>query len=287
MMDYEVFKNVVTTRIKDFLPSIYAEFGVSIERVPKINGMKEAMIIAFEAENCRMSGPNIYLDDLYRDFIEHEDMDFVLKDTASKIMAFTGTQMIGEKNSIKLEDYKGDIVKMMINTEKNKELLELAPHKSYLDLSVVYRMVISDMDGNGYSTALITNGLMEELGITLDELDALAEYNSRSKLATKVMSVAPGCYMMITTGMIFGAINIQRLDEIKKISDEIESDLYLLPSSIHDLMVFDVNGPAGEKELFDMVREGNELCNDEDEFLSNSVYYYNRTKNALELRCCG
>ena len=106
MMDYEVFKNVIATRIKEFLPSVYAEFDVSIMEVPKINGMKEAMILAFESDGCRMSGPNIYLDDLYNDFKESRDLEEILKETAGKIIGCTGTQNFGRSETVKLEEYK-------------------------------------------------------------------------------------------------------------------------------------------------------------------------------------
>lgn len=283
MMEYEVFKKVVTERIKEFLPSIYAKFDVTIEPVPKINGMKEAMIVCFETEDCRMSGPNIYLDDLYREFTESNDLDFIMHDTACKIVAFTGTQMLCENDAIEMERYKPDIVKMLINTEMNTGLLAMAPHKEFMDLSVIYRMAVSDADGHGYATALITNDLLKELKMAVDELDALAEENSRRKFKTKVVSVAPECRMMATEGLIYGAINLERMDEIKKIADEMDSDLYLLPSSIHDIMAFSAKICNSTKVLFEMLKEGNETCNDEDEFLSNNIYYYSRSENTVEL----
>lgn len=284
MMDYEVFKSVVTARIKEFLPSVYAKFEVKTERVPKINGMKDAMVVFFETEDYRMSGPNIYLDDLYRAFTESEDMDLLLKDAACKIMAFTGTQMFDKGEFADLDQYKDDIVKVLINTEMNSGLLEVAPHKEYLDLSVTYRLAVDDADGRGYSTALITNELIQEFGMTVDELDELAEKNSRRKLAVKVIPVSPELRMMATTGMIFGGINLQRKDEIRKIADELESDLYLLPSSIHDIMVFGGTLFEDESVYFNMLKDGNETCNDEEEILSYNIYFYDREKDMLEIR---
>ena len=282
MMDYEVFKNVITARIKEFLPSIYAKFNVTVEQVPKINGMKEAMIVYFETEECRMSGPNIYLDNLYKEFTQSNDLDFIMHDTAHKIMTFTGTQMLDGSESIEVEKLKADIVKMIINTELNSGLLQLAPHRDFLGLSVIYRMAVADADGNGYATALITNDLLKELKMSVEELDALAEKNSRRKLRTKVVEVGPYARMMMTEGLIYGAINIERTDEIRKIADELDSDLYLLPSSVHDIMVF-CEGFFNEDELCAMLKNGNEVCNDEDEFLTDNIYHYSRSDDTVEL----
>lgn len=284
MMDYGVFKKVIVTRIKEYLPPVYAKFEVNVEQVPKINGVKEAMIVEFNSDGCRMAGPNIYLDDLYMSFMQHEDLDMLLKDTACKITAFTGTQNLGQNETVDMLQYRSDIIKVLVNTEMNKDLLKAAPHKDFLDLSVTYRIAVNESGGNGYATALITNELLDELKMTPEELDTLAEENSRRKLKTQVIAIGPKARMMITTGMAFGGINLQRTDEIRKIADELDSDLYLLPSSIHDVMVFAESVCDDENKFFEMLKSGNDECNDAGENLSYNIYYYDRTENKLEIR---
>ena len=286
MMDYEVFKNVIATRIKEFLPSVYAEFDVSIMEVPKINGMKEAMILAFESDGCRMSGPNIYLDDLYNDFKESRDLEEILKETAGKIIGCTGTQNFGRSETVKLEEYKKYVVQMLINTDMNSQLLESAPHREFFDLSLIYRLAIPDANDGGYATALITYEMMNEMGLTLEELDSLAEENSRSNLPTQLFRMGPELTMMTTEAKMYGAINLLRTDEIRKLSDEVDGNLYLLPSSVHDVMAFKETEYSKESSYFAMLKSGNEKCNDTDENLSNNIYYYDREKNTIEIRYC-
>lgn len=45
MMDYEVFREVVSERIKDFLPPIFSSYKVKINTVRKVNEEKEALIM--------------------------------------------------------------------------------------------------------------------------------------------------------------------------------------------------------------------------------------------------
>ena len=286
MMDYEVFKNVVTARIKEFLPSIYAEFRVDVVRVPKINGIREAMIISFESDGCRMSGPNVYLDDMYDAFSECGDMDELLNRAAEMIIGCTGTQNFSKNGHTHLKDYKEYVVQMLINTEMNKELLKTAPHREFFDLSLIYRLAIPEPDGNGYATALITNEMMKEMGVTAEELDALAEANSRRNLPTQLFRMGPELTMMTTEAKMYGAINLLRNDELKKLSEKMNTNLYLLPSSVHDLVVLKDNRYNNELSLFEMLRSGNEKCNDADENLSYNIYYYNREKESLEIRYC-
>lgn len=283
MMDYEVFKNVITTRIKDFLPSVYAEFDVTVMKVPKINGMREAMILAFETDSCRMSGPNVYFDELYEVFSECGDMDHILQEVAEMIIAFTGTQDFSSDGSAQMEGYRNYVVQMLINTEMNRELLENVPHREFFDLSLIYRLAIPDGDGSGYSTALVTNDLLEELGITAGELDELAEANSRRALPTQLFRMGPDITMMTTEAKMYGAINLLRMDEIAMIAEKMKSNLYLLPSSVHDLMIIREKTFNNKDSLFAMLREGNRKCNKADENLSDNIYYYDRTENSLKL----
>ena len=286
MMDYEVFKNVVMARIKEFLPSVYSEFEVTTVHAPKINGMREAMVVSFESGSCCMAGPNIYFDDLYEVFSECGDLEDVLEQVAVIIMEYTGTQNFDKNNDMKLSDYKEYIVQMLINTEMNKELLKLAPHKEFFDLSLIYRLAVPNMEGDGYSTALITEDMMREMGLTVDELDKLAEENSRRNLPTQLFRMGPYLTMMTTEPKMYGGINLMRTDEIRKISDEMKGSLYILPSSVHDLMALKAEGSHMEMGLFEMLKNGNEKCNSVEENLSYNIYYYDRESHTLEIRYC-
>lgn len=283
MMGYEVFKKVVTTRIKEFLPSVYAEFDVEVVTVPKINGMREAMVLTFETDGCRMSGPNIYFDDLYAMFSDSGELEGLLDSVAELIVECTGTQNFSKHSSFSLKNYRENIVHMLISTEMNIELLKTVPHREFLDLSVIYRLAIPDPDGCGYTTALITNDMLSELEVTVEELDELAEKNSRKELPTQVFNIGPFLSMMTTEAKMYGAINLLRLDEIRKVADKMNGNLYILPSSVHDLMVLKDNKQYSEGGFFEMVKSGNKECNAIDENLSANIYYYDRTKDRVDV----
>lgn len=285
MLDYEMFKKILVEGIKEYLPSVYSDFSVCVEAVPKINGMREAMIVFFEAGDCRMTGPNIYLDDLYDNFAEYGDIRRIQRETAEHIMAFTGTQYVGDSSGFSLDGNMNHIIPMLVNTEMNKELLETVPHREFLDLSVIYRLAVPDAAGTGYATTLITEDMREELGLTVEELDILADENSRRDFRTQVFRMTSELSMMTTDGKLFGAVNLLRTDEIKKLAGVMDSNLYVLPSSIHDLMVLRDSGMNSEGSMFSILKDGNENCNSRDENLSYNIYYYDRNENLLEMRC--
>ena len=87
MMDYEVFREVVSERIKDFLPPIFSSYKVKINTVRKVNEEKEALIMMPEKSGELTAMPNIYLDEMYEEFQKVEDLDVVLRLMAAMVIS--------------------------------------------------------------------------------------------------------------------------------------------------------------------------------------------------------
>ena len=72
---------------------------------------------------------------------------------------------------------------------------------------------------------------------------------------------------------------------LKEISEMIGGDFYILPSSIHEVLVIKDNGDKENDELEKMVREVNESCVLPEEVLSDHVYHYSEESDRIEI-CC-
>ena len=281
MMDYEVFKNVFVERIKEFLPPMFRNFDVGIHLVPKTNEVKEAMIMMLETADEVFVSPNIYLDDVYEAFKECQDLDAVMADSAAVIVSFTGTQPVDPQLQ-DMEKLKGNIVKVLVNTERNLELLETAAHKKWLDLSIIYRMIVPDEDAEGFASTVLNRELQECLGLTDEELDAIAEENGRNNFKTQVVTLAGNARILTTEVGLFGAAAMLRSDALREIAEAAGDDLYLIPSSVHEMFVF----PAENCDLTGLkktLKEGNSKYTSTDEFLSDSIYYYNRESETVTI----
>lgn len=68
---------------------------------------------------------------------------------------------------------------------------------------------------------------------------------------------------------------------IKKISFQCNADLYILPSSIHEVIIIPNRGNLERKQLEEMVKEINVTQVPLDEVLSNQVYLYKRKSNSF------
>lgn len=80
--------------------------------------------------------------------------------------------------------------------------------------------------------------------------------------------------------MFFGASALFYGNTMQKLSDEMESDLIILPSSIHEVLVMSANILDGDRTLdalVDIVKEVNATTVLPEERLSDGVYVYSRT----------
>ena len=67
----------------------------------------------------------------------------------------------------------------------------------------------------------------------------------------------------------------------EKIYEEIGENYYLLPSSIHEMIIVPESNSPSREHLNEMITEVNQTQVDEEEFLSDCVYYYNSSTKTL------
>jgi hypothetical protein len=72
-------------------------------------------------------------------------------------------------------------------------------------------------------------------------------------------------------------------DVLRTFADELGQDLYILPSSIHEVLVIGKEEVTSVRDLQDMVWEANHTVVTSKEFLSNQVMYYNRITDEIEM----
>lgn len=202
------------------------------------------------------------------------------------------------------EKVKGNIIFRLVNYERNQEMLPQIPYERICDLAVIFSILIDS--GKVQETSItISNSLQEIWGISLKELGKQAlencerllppcfvtreelisgmgmpdkEPSPKSPLEQEDISL----YCLTNRSGIKGASAILYPGILKKAADLLGSDLVVLPSSRHEVLLC----PLGEIDLKAMqmiVREINrELVAEEDQ-LSDHVYVFRRSTEKLEL----
>lgn len=163
------------------------------------------------------------------------------------------------------EDVKKMVFPVMVNAERNSEFLKMHPHKTFLDLAVIYCV----SDGNEY--VCINESNMRNIGLPADELHDIAIGNiSKTLFSFGTMKIVTN-----ETGYL-GSGSILKKNFAKEICDKLKCDtFYLFPSSVHEWVVV----PTDEIELSyakEMVKVINHEsgCVSKDEWLSDNVYLF-------------
>lgn len=302
-MNYEKFRDLFIEKIKE---RVGDNIKVKTNTVTKNNGkLKEGLIV--ETGNTLL--PMIYLDELYEKYNQNGIMEEILETVISLIN--------GNPNNIKervetlinggWDKIKDTIEVCVINKEWNKDKLENIPHIEYLDLALVFRVVIYREEDSSMS-CLMTNSLLNKLQIDIEEFknEALSRLNSSYYYIQTLTGVIKECmqsedeeemfdsiiensvcdvplYVLTNKQRLNGAAGIARVDIINKFANEMEDDLYILPSSLHELLLLPAKENCSVDELREMVRSVNESEVDKEDWLSDNIYFFNRERGSLEI----
>lgn len=76
----------------------------------------------------------------------------------------------------------------------------------------------------------------------------------------------------------FGAAMLLNLQELKKLADRVDSDLYLLPSSVHEILAIRTDQHEDVSFLTNAVNAINYYEVKPEDYLSDNVYYFDREK---------
>lgn len=304
MMNYEIFKEVVKEKIKDYLPPMYENAEVNINVTNKVNQVKDGLSVRLPESNV---APTIYLNDLYAEYEKTNDLNGILVKSARLFdEAIEHKQDIN--TDISVENMKEKVVFQLINTEQNKEMLAGMPHREFQDLSIIYRAVMK-IEAEGIQSVMITNQVAASMGLNEEQLFKLAAENTRNIFPPRVRSMndimkemfakdgmPPEIAEMMIGEMppeqtmwvisneqgLNGAISMMYEDQLHKLAEELETDLYIMPSSIHEVIA--VSSDMGDpNELAAMVAEINMDQVSLDERLSNQVYHYDKDLRKLSL----
>ena len=173
------------------------------------------------------------------------------------------------------------------------------PHRKFLDLAIIYRVLIKSTKNGEIIDSIVSNDVLERWGdITEEELYNLAFVNTpklipfdyqklsdlldgfvseeEKKVIEQEFDSEKELIVVTNKSKHKGAYVILYQDYIREIIKQHGySKAYILPSSIHDIILMLDNpkvNPANAMALLDMVRTVNQNEVDESEVLSDTVY---------------
>lgn len=261
---------------------------INLQTVQKVNGVILRGITIVGKKGNIM--PALYLDKFYQEYEEgstfEEVVDLFLREYESAaveedfdIQFFTEYEKVKPRLGFKLLHY-----------EMNKDLLFQIPHKRYLDLAIVCYCDIKDKR-IGHGSILIRNEHMEVWEIGAEQLVSDAMENMPRLYPADFINMAavlrelykdPASLLNFTLPM-FVLTNKERLNgaasllyegQMEKIGRFLKEDYYILPSSIHEVIILPKSKGTDENYLSRLVDEINHEQLAREEILSNHAYLY-------------
>ena len=298
-MEYSIFKELILEALKERFGE---ECQIEYKEVLKNNGVKLDGVIVRQ-NNCVVS-PTVYVNDYYEDFSDGENINDIADIIERLIRDNTIEDEFDADELILFDNVKDRIVFKLINFERNKELLDTVPYKKYLDLAIVYYISVKE-DIFECASILINNSHLKLWNKTLEEIDELAVKNTPFILKPELKSMGQtlkeimfnsddnefneedfeNCYMYVLTNekKQFGAATILYDNELKDFSERIESDFYIIPSSVHEVIIIPSKFVDSSDSLDEMICEVNSSQVPLVDILSDHAYKYNRADKCVSL----
>ena len=90
-------------------------------------------------------------------------------------------------------------------------------------------------------------------------------------------------YVLTNQNKLNGASCILYEHLLELFADRLGADLYILPSSVHEVILIPATSDTSFAELSRMVKEVNETQVSPEEILSDHVYYFSRNSRSIRM----
>ena len=300
---------------RNMMAYVGEETEIDVKRITKNNGIVLHSIIITEKE--KNISPNIYLDDLYEAYEKGETFRTVMEEI---LQIYKDSKMKKNIDMSFFLDYdcmKDQVVFKVISYEKNKELLLHVPYIPFLDLAIVFYCHVPRKEF-GCATILIYNNHLKMWKITKERLFQDAERNTERIMPARILSIEDmmreifvqdlgggsseeqikedglfsveekklredgRMYVLGNDQKLFGAASMLYKGLLERIAEKIGKNLFILPSSIHEVILVPDNEEMEAHELWEMVCEINATQVAPEEVLTDSVYYFSRKCRKIE-----
>ncbi len=308
-MDFEEFREKLKEDLAERLfDRTGDDYEISSSSVNKLqNAGYEGISVRKEGEAI---GINLDVADFYKAIEEgNAGYDAVLDKVTD--IAIRGFESAPAFNVSELGNYdvmKEHLSMQVVATERNADMLATIPHKEIEDMSVVCRFIVST-DQEGIGSILVTNQILQSMKVLEEQLFADAmkyapdlrptEIKGMADVLAEMMGIdvseldnqfggAMGqpeipMYVATTQDKTNGAGIIAYPGFMEMAAEKVGGDFFLLPSSVHEVILIPDKGNADYRELENMVKEVNATQVEPKDQLSDHVYHYDAKEKVFEL----
>lgn len=298
-MDFKEFVNKLEQDLKDAMADISPGATVDVRSVEKLQeGSYTGITISPAGGNVGMNLNANQLFDQMQDGQSYEGVLAVAVSTAER--GLHDMPAVDVSELMNYEAAKKYLCFDVVGSDRNADMLEKVPHTDKENISMVYRLQL-DSTENGAATVLITNAMMEQFGVTMEQLhaDAMenaqeirpADFRTMAAVMAEMMGMpeemmadmAPPMYVATNQDKVQGAAVMFYPDFMDQAAKELGGDIFILPSSVHEVLILPDDGNMNAQELKEMVTSINASEVSPEDRLTDSVYHYDAQERIFEL----
>ncbi len=213
-----------------------------------------------------------------------------------------------EKGIQDFDQIRNHIVYKLVNTDRNKELLEYVTHMEFLDLSIIFHC-LTEKEKECAVSNLIHNAHFKQWGVSLNQLYEAASRNTQRILGYEIKNMRnvmceiikknPGkydydecmtvlecsipMYVLSNRNWVEGAACMLYPELIKDLADAFKSSLYIIPSSINELLLLPFLNDDVGAYIKDLIKEVNNINMKPEDILSYSLYCFERDSQKISI----
>ena len=315
-MDYEEFKSYVRKSMEEITGGT-----VEIYPIVKNNSLVLDGLTGREREKLLAASPTIYLEPYFHAYEEGTPAPVLVSrilDVYEKRKQGPGIQ---PEQICDFEQMRKRIVFKLISRSRNQELLKKVPHRSFLDLEIVYyalfqgteipdaTMLIEDSHLKLWNTGeealydlafcntprllsgsvrgmdevmeeMVLEDIEEEIRSRVPKEKGLLKEEEMRQLSLKLLEQVRErqkrlpMYVLTNSRKLNGAACLLYEGMLEHCAKVLRGSFYILPSSIHEVLLMPCHGMYTPGELSGMVQEVNDTQVSPAEILSDHVYIY-------------
>ena len=292
-MNYEEFLQEAKEGLTELLSGNHPGISIEIVDVDKIQkGSYRGLSIREAGSNMAMS---MNMQGVFERVQDGASPRAVIESFAYEVEERLADQPVFDVGRI--SDYdtmKEHLSIQMVSVKGNEDVLRGVPHTVMEDLAAVYRIQMGDD-----ASILVTNDLVKNLGISPEQMkaDALrsapehepATIRSMAEVMAELMPPGmeipggePPMYVAAKEGQAYGAGILAYPGFMELAADRLGGDFFILPSSIHEILLIPDNGSYDWRELEEMVQSVNASTVLPEEQLSDHAYRYDSKDKVFE-----
>lgn len=308
-MDFDEFRNNLADELGERL---YEQTGESFEfentHVEKLQGAGyDGLVIRKEDSPIAI---NLDCGQYFKEYEQGKDFDEIAENALGTVIeGFKHTPEINVDDLMNYDVMKEHLAVQVVATDRNAEMLANIPHRNIEDMSMVCRFVVGENE-TGVGTILVNNQMLAQFGISEEQLfnDALtyapdlrpSEIMGMQDVLAQMMGIDPAdlaaelgapdnvdislpMYVASTKDRTNGAGIIAYPGFMETAAEKLGGDFYLLPSSVHEVILVPDKGDGDYHDLESMVREVNATQVEPADQLSDRVYHYDAKEKVFEL----